>query len=107
MGLNTTAFSKTVVIPKVAPWLLKTPKVDFHVLEVKRQERGEVDLIRVFNNRIEAEYSEYVQIYTDGSVDPEMERAGAAFVVPGVKYTVFKRATDKLGVYTMEIYVTL
>ena len=28
-------------------------------------------------------------------------------MVPGVKYTVFKRATDKLGVYTMEIYAVL
>ena len=104
MGVNRGEFSKTVVFPDVAPWLLKTPKIDFHVLDVKRRERGVVDLVTVFNNHVEREYSECVQIYTDGSVDPETGRTGAAFVVPGADYAVYKRAPDKLGVYTMEMY---
>ena len=100
-------YSRTVVFPDVAPWLLKTPKVDFHVLDVKRREREEVDLVGVFDNHVQTEYGDCVQIYTDGSVDPETGRAGAAFFVPRNKCAVSKRAPDRLGVYTMEMYAVL
>ncbi len=59
--------SPMVVFPEIAPWKMTWPEVDWFVLEEKRKSKKEVNLKSIFNNRIGGNYSEFIQIYTDGA----------------------------------------
>ena len=51
-GVSEMRISPLVIYPKVAPWKLEWPDVDWHVLEVKRKEKGQIDLVNVFEHPI-------------------------------------------------------
>ncbi len=97
--------SPMVVIQEYEPWVYVTPQVDLHLLEVKRIER-EADLASVFSIYTRVQYPRHMQVYTDGSKDPERQTTGAAFLVQGSGYqgiSGVKRTSNHLGVYTVEM----
>ncbi len=74
-------------------------------LEVKRTER-EADLASVFSICTRVQYPWYMQVYTDGSKDPERQTTGAAFLVQGSGYqgiSGVKLTSNNLAVYTVEM----
>lgn len=107
IGITNINMSPTVVIPEVAPWRHNMPKIDFYLLEFKRTEREEVDMLLAFAEHINQQYAQYMQVYTDGSKIPENQCTGVAFSVPERNVCVNKRTTDCLGVYTVELVAVL
>ena len=57
---------------------METMVVDMKLLEIKARREG----VSEFNSYEEAKYRDYVQLYTDGSKDPEAGSTGAAVAVP-------------------------
>ncbi len=76
-----------------------------HLLEVKKTER-EADLASVFSIFTRVQYPRHIQVYTDGSKDPERQTTWAAFLVQDSGYqgiSGVKRTSNHLSVYTVEI----
>lgn len=91
--VNSIKISPTVLIPEYEPWVYVTPRIDLHLLEVKKAER-EVDLSSAFSVYVRNQYSQYTQIYTDGSKDPGRQITGAAFLVPGSGINEIKQTSN-------------
>ena len=43
------------------------PDMDWYLLEVKRKEKDQIDLVNALNYHVWKEYSDFTQIYTDGA----------------------------------------
>ncbi len=98
--------SSTIVHSVMAPWKMKCPEVDWHLLEIKRKEES-VDLVGVFNDHITEVYKNYTQIYTDGTKNPETGITGIGVVVPARGIEVNRRTSNNLAVYTVEMVAIL
>ncbi len=61
----------------------------------------------IFNNEGGGNFSEFIQIYTDGAKRPETEKTGFGVAIPGKEVEISKRSSNKLGVYTVEIMAIL
>jgi len=57
--------SPTIVYPEIAPWKIVWPEVDWFVLQEKRKAQEDINLERLFKDRLLEKYSTYIQIYTD------------------------------------------
>ena len=68
-------FCPTVVWPVIPVWVLETMVVDMKLLEIKARREG-VDLVNELYAYEKAKYRDYVQLYTDGSKDPEAGTQG-------------------------------
>ena len=88
-------FCPTAVWPVIPVWVMETMVVDMKLLEMKARMEG-VDLVSEFNSYEEAKYRDYVQLYTDGSKDPETGSTGAAVAVPSHRWGICRR-TPKGG----------
>ena len=106
-GVSEMRKSPIVIYPKVAPWKLEWPDVDWHVLEVKRKGKGQIDLVNVFEHHIIEKCSGFIQVYTDGVKEPETGLTGIEVAVPAKGIGINRRTSDKLGVYTLEIIALL
>ncbi len=76
----------------------------WYVLEEKRKAKEEVHVKSIFNNRVGGKYRESIQLYTDGAKRPETEETGFGVAIPGKEVEISKRSSNKLGVYTVELY---
>lgn len=77
------------------------PEVDWFVLEEKRKVKEEINMTGVFNNQVGEEYSEFIQIYTDGAKKTkqkktETEATGIGMAIPGKGIGINRRTSDKL-----------
>ena len=86
-------FCPTVVWPVIPVWVMETMVVDMKLLEMKTRREG-VDLVSEFNAYKEAKYRDYVQLYTDGSKDPETGSTGAAVAVPSPIWGICRRTSN-------------
>ena len=59
------------------------------------------------NKYIDRRYMGKIQIYTDGSKDPENNRVGCAFVIPEFNATYKFKLNDHLTVYSAELVAIL
>ncbi len=57
-----------------------------------------------FYRYVDDKYRDYIQIYTDGSNDPESGITGSAIFIVNHGGEESKRTTDDLNVYTVELY---
>ncbi len=103
LGLEGMEFSPTVPLPVRPPWLFVEPIVDLQILNSHLKSREEVDLCEVFYNHLNEEFNGYLDIYTDGSKDPQSGQTGAAFGVPKMGVKVQKRLSDQVSVFTVEL----
>ncbi len=106
LGVIDMKISSTIVHSVMAPWKMKCPEVDWHLLEIKRKEES-VDLVGVFNDHITEVYKNYTQIYTDGTKNPETGITGIGVVVPARGIEVNRRTSNSLAVYTVEMVAIL
>ncbi len=97
LGVSEMKISSTIVHSDMAPWKMKCPEVDWHLLEIKRKEES-VDLVGMFNDHITEVYKNYTQIYTDGTKNPETG-------ITGIE--VNRRTSNNLAVYTVEMVAIL
>ncbi len=99
--------SPIVVYPMVAPWLLFWPDIDWYLLELKRKEKDQIDLVNAFKYLINKDYKEFVHVYTDGSKKPETGVTGYGVAIPAKGIGINRRTSDFLGVYTVEMVAVL
>ncbi len=78
LGSEDMEFSPTVPLPVRPPWLFVEPIVDLQILNSHLKSREGVDLCEVFYNHLNEEFNGYLDIYTDGSKDPQSGQTGAA-----------------------------
>ena len=52
LGASEIEISPIVIYPVEAPWKLEWPDVDWHVLEVNRKEKDQIDFVNVFEHHI-------------------------------------------------------
>ncbi len=64
--------------PVRPPWLFVEPIVDLQILNSQLKSREGVDICEVFYNHLNDEFNGYLDIYTDGSKDPQSGQTGAA-----------------------------
>ncbi len=60
-----------------------------------------------FYRYVDDKYRDYIQIYTDGSNDPESGITGSAIFIVNHGGEESKRTTDDLNVYTVELYAIM
>ncbi len=106
LGVSEMKISSMIVHSDMAPWKMKCPEVDWHLLEIKRKEES-VDLVGVFKDHITEVYTNYTQIYTDGTKNPEIGITGIGVVVPARGIEVNRRTSNNLAVYTVEMVAIL
>lgn len=95
-------FSNTVHMSAVPPWMFVMPIVDLYLTdEVKKQDCDPIK-IRV-NKYMDQKYYDMIQIFTDGSKDPETMKTGIAVVIPHYEIVIKKRTPDFLSVFTAEL----
>lgn len=70
-----------MVWPVIPVWMLETGEEDQKMLEGKAHREG-TDLKCEFYEYTGRKYRDSVQVYTDGSKDPETGHTGAAVIVP-------------------------
>ncbi len=70
--------------------------VDLKIFSIKNKNRKE-DLVYEYYYHKERNYSEYLQLFTDGSKDPQTEGTGAAVVVSSLQTEISERTSDYLS----------
>lgn len=101
-GLRGELIAPAVPISPVPPWLLPQPVVDLSVLEYVQEEAEPEFLTEFVKSYIRDTYDSCMEIYTDGSKDPDTGRTGASMVVRGIGVSFFWRLTDEVSVYSTE-----
>uniref|UniRef100_A0A671QEF9 Reverse transcriptase domain-containing protein n=1 Tax=Sinocyclocheilus anshuiensis TaxID=1608454 RepID=A0A671QEF9_9TELE len=102
MGISDINIAPSVATSAIPPWLFPMPVVDIQLYEEKHnQERSMLTNIAV-QQYIEQTYYSILQIYTDGSKDPESGITAAAVYIPQFKVKISKRISDHISVYTTE-----
>ncbi len=102
MGLCDIDIAPSVATSAIPPWLFPMPVVDIQLYEEKHKEKSILTNIAV-QQYIELTYYSTVQIYTDGSKDPESGITAAAVYIPQFKVKISKRISDHISVFTTEI----
>ncbi|XP_072902389.1 uncharacterized protein [Hemitrygon akajei] len=105
MGVYDKEFCPSVVWPVRPFWVLENPSVDLELLKIKCGNKT-ADIISEYYRYKECKYKD-LQIFTDGSKDPETGATGPAIVVPSYQVEISKRTPDCLSVYAVEMFATL
>ncbi|XDV52299.1 hypothetical protein PO909_021042 [Leuciscus waleckii] len=103
MTLNQGGYIPTVPLSVTPPWLFPPVSVDLYFLEKMQGQKGFGNIAELVEDRIQKLYQTYVQIYTDGSKDPNTGKAGFGFSIPTLHVSGKRRTSDHLSVYTVEM----
>lgn len=107
LGLVRFTYSCTVALPAIPPWIFPLPVVDLEIAKISKQckEYGAMnDLVKQY---LGLKYNNSIQIFTDGSKDPNTGKTGAAVYIPHFQKSILKRTSDHLSVYTVELLAIL
>ncbi len=85
-------FCPTVVWPDFPIWKIETMEVDFKWHWIKTINKS-ADLVAEFYRYVDDKYRDYIQIYTDGSNDPESGITGSAIFIVNQEGEESKRTT--------------
>ncbi len=80
LGISEISVSPSVVIPKVPPWLLSKPQVDFHLQYMVKNEKT-ISKEVIVQQYLDLNYSSMLHIFTDGSKDPTSGNTAAAVYI--------------------------
>lgn len=98
----------TIAMSITPPWLFPTPSVELQLKKVIMDKQGCVSKQLEMTRYFEQKYNRCLQIYTDGSKDPDSGRTASAVVIHlEFKYEIYKRITNPLSVYTAETIAVL
>ncbi len=105
MGINEIDVGPPVVLPTVPTWLYMASVVDLQLKNIilEKQKYMSKELALAVRQYMDMEYNHCLKIYTDGSKDPVSNRIASAVVIPELNYTISKRITDNLLVYSAEM----
>ena len=85
----------------VPAWLLPSFQIDFQLHIDKHDEEVEFSKDSV-QEHVERRWNLHLQIYTDGSKDPESGRVSCAYYVPQLNLKCGFRMSDNMAVFTAE-----
>ncbi len=102
MGLCDIDIAPSVATSAIPPWLFPMPVVDIQLYEEKHNKEKSTCILTniAVQQYIELTYYSTVQIYTDGSKDPESGITTAAVYIPQFKVKISKRISDHISVTT-------
>ena len=91
-----------VVLPAIPPWFFPMPFIDIQLHKDKQNEENILDSVKV-QDYIDHIYYSAIQIYTDGSKDPDSGTTSAAVFIPQFKVNILKRTSDHISIFTSEL----
>ena len=104
-SIDNIRFYSSIPKSRTPPWLFSKPDINLSILELKKDwlnsEKGEKA-----SNYIKNHYTNFVQIYTDGSKD-DKDRVGAGIFIPEKNFKTAKRIPNRLSVYTSEMVAVI
>lgn len=103
LDLTKLSYSHTVTLSATPPWFFPMPIVDLEIAKLSKQSREHGGLSNMVQHYLNTKYSDMVQVYTDGSKDPDTGRTGAAVYVPGFDTSLKQRTPDNLAIYSVEL----
>ncbi len=89
--------------PPVAPWTMLEPSVSTSVSKLISKSDFPHIIRSAALEVIDQNYKHRLQIFTDGSKDPESGKVSAAFSVPSLKVNRKFRITDNVSIFTAEL----
>uniref|UniRef100_A0A8C2KZI6 Uncharacterized protein n=1 Tax=Cyprinus carpio TaxID=7962 RepID=A0A8C2KZI6_CYPCA len=103
--VNDIMIAPVIIWPPVPPWLLPVPNVDLSILDqIKKYEGNPVDMVY---NHLKKIWPEYVQIFTDGSMNLRSRKTAIGVSIPQLKLMNGKRLTDSMSAITAELVAIL
>ena len=102
MKIHRTEFCPTVLRPERPYWVLQHADIELIFLNIKHRNKYAY-LVQEFYIHRYQKYSEHVQLYTDGSKNPQTDATGAAVVIPRYQIGICKRTLDWVSVYAVEL----
>ncbi|XP_046732719.1 uncharacterized protein LOC124403146 [Silurus meridionalis] len=93
----------SVALPAIPPWLFHNPVIDLRVAKLLSNLGKNVSIELIVQQYITREYDDALQVFTDGSKDPESERAAAAVYIPAFEKKIAKRLSDQVSVFATEL----
>ncbi|XP_016409773.1 RNA-directed DNA polymerase from mobile element jockey-like isoform X2 [Sinocyclocheilus rhinocerous] len=93
----------SVAIPAIPPWLFPMPLIDLQIHKVIKKPEMNMPTEVVVQQYIKQEYYSVLQVFTDGSKEPESGRTAAAVYIPTFKIKMAKRLSDHVSVFTTEL----
>ena len=101
VGLDTDVVGLIYAFWSVVPmWLLPEPIVDLTLLDRKQQDEITKTQVEAYLNNV---WGSHMQIYTDGSKDPDNQKAGCGIYVVGPQVQQGLRVTNGASVFATEI----
>lgn len=79
------------------------PTVDLQIFNLINENQKYVPKETIVQQHLDSHYFQFLQIYTDGSKDPETGRTSAAMYIPQFKYKSAKRTVNNISVYAAEM----
>lgn len=102
LGLKEEGVAPQVYWSVVPPWLMSIPEIDLSIMDNIKHHEG-TEYPNMVKRRLENQWGTYLQIYTDGSQDPQTGKSGFAFYIPQYEYVKLKRLSEGVSVYTTEL----
>ncbi len=107
MGLSDIHVAPTVTRSAIPPWLFPMPLIDIQLHKEKHNNETSVLESLVVQKYIDLTYYSMVQIYTDGSKDPDSGKTAVAVYIPLFKIKMSERTSDHISVFTAELTAIL
>ena len=85
-----------MLLSAVPPWLLPQPIVDLSLLKRLHSMKNKINVQAYVNTVLHEQYGHFIQIFTDGSKNPENGQTSCAFYVPELKVKVGKRTSNHI-----------
>ncbi len=79
------------------------PTVDLQIFNLINENQKYVPKETIVQQHFDSHYFQFLQMYTDGSKDPETGRTSAAMYIPHFKYKSEKRTANNISVYAAEM----
>ncbi len=89
--------------PPTAPWTMLEPPISMSVSKIISKSDFTHEIRAAALEMIDRNYKHSLQIFTDGSKDPNSGKVSAAFSVPSLKVKSKFRITDNTSIFTAEL----
>lgn len=103
IGIDGIVMNHTVITPSVPPWMYKMPLVDLQLNIIKNEKERCVSMNIAVVNYLNQNYNNSVQIFTDGSKNPQSGYTAAAIYIPHIEQSTVKRLSNDISVFTTEL----
>lgn len=90
----------------IPSWLIRDPIVDLYFMKTSKRNMSE-DVVKAIKVWICQLWGEHLQMYTDGSKDPESGKVAFGVSIPETRYKKGCRIPDYMSVFTAELVAVL